>query len=249
MDEQGTALNDAEIAPSLDRALGLWGSHSSWFGLHGHLWMGPLASVQSQTELRQKFASASAFVERSDVRLPIGARASAIYSIAHRMGTWERKYRHYKLAATLASRVVGEDGNGAHGALLIRGHSYIRMAMLGRPWLLWSAKADFSNAVQLREAAGATDANVGEAKVALGLSLILTGRRSSGVEMLQNGVSLMRGNTTPSGLSFLANGLRKLEQGARFAGRRDLEEEARHEREELAVAIEAMDQTRSLDLG
>src|SRR5690606_18073311 len=41
-------LADAAVLPLWDRALGLWASQASWIGLHGHLWMGPLAAINTQ---------------------------------------------------------------------------------------------------------------------------------------------------------------------------------------------------------
>ena len=35
MDEHGRAMHDPTLAPLLDRALGLWATKASWFGLHG----------------------------------------------------------------------------------------------------------------------------------------------------------------------------------------------------------------------
>jgi hypothetical protein len=247
MDASGTTLADPSLAPLWDRAFGLWGTSASWFGLHGHLWMGPLAAVQSQTELRRAFAGEGAFCEATDVREPLGSRASALYSIAQRMHSWRRKLRHFRLAAALATQAVERaPGAGQAGALLIRGHASMQMAQLGCAWKLWSAVSDFDRALKQREKSGASAGSVGEAKVALGGSLVRTGRWRKGLALMQEGVAQMRGNETAGGLAFLARSLRSLERGARIARRKDIAEDAHHERLHVAANVEAMDQARAL---
>jgi Domain of unknown function (DUF4062) len=244
MDRTESTLADPSIAPLWDRAFGMWASNASWFGLHGHLWMGPLASVQSQIRLRRKFAAEPAFRESTEVREPLGARASAIYSIAQRMHSWSRKLRHYRLSAALATQAISRDQDAPQGALSIRGHASMQMAQLGLPWKLWQAVADFKQSLQLREKLAASPASIGEAQADLGLALMLTGRRRAGLVLLREGVGLMRTDGSANGLAFLARGLRKLERGARLAGRGDIAEAARLERLQVAAKIEAMDQTR-----
>jgi hypothetical protein len=243
MDDAESTLADPSLAPLWDRAFGLWGAHASWLGLHGHLWMGPLASVQSQIDLRRKFGAEPAFRAATDVREPLGARASALYSIAERMHTRWRKLRHYRLVAALATQAIERDQDARQGARLIRGYASLQMARLGCAWNLWDAVSDFKLALEQREKSVAPAASVGEAKVALGLSLVPL-RRSTGLALLQEGVALMRSDQSASGVAFLARGLRSLERGARFAFRRDIAGAAREERLRLAVDVEALDQIR-----
>jgi hypothetical protein len=244
MDKDDCALADPTLAHLWDRAWGLWSTHASWFGLHGHLWMGPLASVQSQIDLRRKFAADSAFRAAVDVREPVGARASALYSVAQCMYSRRERLRQFRMAGALATQAIEHDQNAAHGALSIRGHVFMQMAGLGHVWKLWEAEADFRHALKLHEQSGAQGAKVGAAMVDLGICLVLTGRRRSGLAQLQEGVTLMRSDESVNGKAFLARGLRNLERGARFAWQRGIAESAREERLSLAEQIEAMDQTR-----
>ena len=244
MDDAESTLADPSLAPLWDQAFGLWGSNASWFGLHGHLWMGPLASVQSQIELRRKFAAEPSFHEATDVREPLGARASALYSIAGRTHSRLRKLRHYRLAAALATQAIERDQDAHQGVLLIRGHTSMQIAKLGQFWKMWDADTDFRLALELREKSGVSAASVGEAKVDLGQCLVLTGRWPAGLALMREGVTLMRSDDSANGMAFLARGLRKLEQGARIAGRVDIANEAREERMRLATEVEAMDQIR-----
>ena len=74
--------------------------------------------------------------------------------------------------------------------------------------------------------------------------MVLTGRWPAGLALMREGVTLMRSDDSANGMAFLARGLRKLEQGARIAGRVDIANEAREERMRLATEVEAMDQIR-----
>jgi hypothetical protein len=244
MDQSESTLIDPSLAPLWDRTFGLWARSASWFGLHGHLWMGPLACVQSQILLRRKFAAEPKFHEAAEIREPLGARASALYSVAQRMHYWWQKVRHYRLAAALATQAIERDGDGGRGALLIRGYASMQMAQLGYVWQLWGAVDDFRKALELGEKSGASSASVGEAKVALGLSLVLSGRPRTGLGLLEEGVRLMRGDESASGLASLARALRSLERGGSWAGRRDIVETAREERLKIAASVEALDQMR-----
>lgn len=244
MDKDGRTLADPALALLWDRALGMWASHASWFGLHGHLWMGPLASVQSQIVLRRKFAGDAVFQSANDVREPTGARASALYSIAQRMYTWRQKVRQFRMAQALATQAIVQNPGESQGALSIRGHAAMQLARLGYVWKLWEAETDFREGLRLRERTGASAASIGEAEVDLGLCLASSGRARSGLELLQGGVARMRSGNSGNSRAFLARALRSLERGARFARRRDIADAANKERQQLAAEIEAMDQMR-----
>jgi hypothetical protein len=245
MDDAEETLNDPSIAPLWDRAFGLWASNASWFGLHGHLWMSPLAAVQSQITLRRRFATEPAFHNATQVREPLGARASALYSIAQRVHSRPRKLRHYQQVASLATQAIELDANARQGSLSIRGHASMQMAGLGFLWKLWDAADDFKQSLKLRESSGESAASVGEAKVDLGLCSILLGRWRTGIALQQEGVTLMRNNDSPNGKAFLARGLRSLELGARIIRRKDIVAAAWEERLRLAAEIEAIDQIRA----
>lgn len=240
---EGDGVSDPLRASLWDRAFGLWGSHASWFGLHGHLWMGPLASVQSQIGLRRQFASAREFRSSVDAREPTGARASALYSVAQRMGTWRQRVRHFRMAAALATSVIDANPDRCEGALSIRGRTSLQLARLGYVWRLWDAERDFRRSLAQSEQAGSTGSS-SQAMLDLGLCLVFTGRGSAGLPLLQQAVFQMRGDDSATGRAFLARGLRNLERGAWFARRRQIADAARAERLALAADIQAMDQTR-----
>ncbi len=237
---------DPHIAALWDRAFGLWAGKASWFGLHGHTWMGPLAAVNSQIDLRKRMRADPRFSTHHDLREPTGARASALYSIAQRMQTRARKLFHYRQVVALACEAIEHDPTGREGARSIRAHALVQMARLGHVWKIWEAKADFERSLSIREAKGASEASIGEAKADLGLLLVQIRQRRRGLALVEEGVAQMRSNTSVDGKAFLARGLRKLALAAQQAGRRDLELAARDELSAVSNEVEAIDQLRGL---
>ncbi len=237
-----------EVAMLWDRALGLWAGKASWFGLHGHTVMGPYAALNTQTRLRTTFASVPAFRDGRDVREPLGARASALHSIAQTVETWERKLFHFDQAILAATQAMQRDTNATQGILSIRGLALLRSGLLARPWRFWDGERDLAESLKIRERAGLTPASIGEAMVDHGFARILTGRIFAGFAEMRSGVELLRTDSSANGLAFLARGLRKLEQGAWLTGRRRAARRAYAERMSLASRIEAMDQARDVRL-
>jgi hypothetical protein len=228
-----------------DRALGLWAAKASWFGLHGHVWMGPLAAVNTQAALR-RHQRGNLPSDDPAVREPMGARASAVYSIARHARTRNRKVFHFRQATSLASQALHLDRSGQQGVLAIRGNASLQLGTLGYAWMLWDAVADFESALRLREDAGASAASIGEMQVDLGLCYVLTGRGKRGLALMQHGIAGLRTNTTANGLAFLARGLRKLDVAARVLLKPALSREARAEIAMITEKTEAMDQARDL---
>lgn len=245
LDSSGATLRDPATAQLWDRALALWGAKASWFGLHGHLWMGPLAAVNSQSKLRRDLSGEPAFASAAGAREPLGARASAIYSIAQRMRSRERKLYHYWQAAELAAQAMAADDGARQGALSIRGHALMRIGLLGEVWRLWEAADDLEQSLALRQRGGGSTLGIGESMADLGFALVITGRIGRGMSLLQEGVAVMRANAgTADSQAFLARGLRKLERAARLLHRRRLAAAALAERLAISSSIEALDQTR-----
>lgn len=244
MDQSGKSISDPLIAPLWDKALGLWASNASWFGLHGHVWMGPLAAVNLQGNVRLNLGKEPEFFNNNDVREPLGARASAIYSIAQRMHTRERKIYHFRQTIKLAEKAIKRDTNAQQGALSIRGHASMKIGSLGYLSKFWEAEKDFRLSLTLREKSGSSPASIGEAMADLGLCMIFTGHPIKGLSCLQDGIELMRTSNTANGKAFLARGLRKLEHGARLTFRKKIANAAHVERIEVTKEIEAFDQRR-----
>jgi len=243
-DGEGAHSGDPQLASLWDRALGLWARHASWFGLHGHTWMGPLAAINSQVALRRRMAREPHFHTDPQLRAPFSSRASALYSIAQRMRTRRRKLFHYRQVMKLTSEAMQLDAQERSAAMSVRAHALVQMARLGQFWKVWEAKVEFEHVLRLRQTTGASESSIGEVKADLGLVLVHVGQRSKGFGLLQEGVALLRTERSPSGQAALALGLRKLALAAQHAGRRELERAARNELAAIAEQVEAIDQLR-----
>jgi hypothetical protein len=240
MHEGEAAWRDPDLAPLWDEALGLWAAKASWFGLHGHIVLGPLAALNLQLAVRRGRPAGLG----APVREPHGARASAIYSIAGVVGSPFRKAYHYKQALIAADRALSIDPAARQGTLSIKGHVLMRRAMLGYVPEIFPAVAALEESLAIRVRSSASAAAVGEAMADLGFCLILALQPFRGVDLLKEGVALLRQDPSPSGLSFLARGLRKLEQGQRLTLQLSAARETHAEREAIARAINAFDQVR-----
>jgi hypothetical protein len=207
--------------------------------------MGPLAAVNTQAVLRARQRQGTV-VDDPSIREPMGARASALYSIAQRVRTLERKLFHFRQVGILASEAMKLDVDARQGVLAIRGNVSLAMGKFGMVWRVWDAAEDFGLALQLRERAGASLASIGEMQVDLGLCYVLTGRGRRGLALMREGVEGLRTNTSTNGRSFLARGLRKLDLAARVMMKPALSRSARAEIAVIAAETEALDQARDL---
>lgn len=244
MNEEDARLDDARIAGLWDQALGLWAAKTSWFGLHGHIWMGPLAAVNTQSAMRAQ--RRVHLVDDPAIREPKGARASAIYSIAQKVRGIERKLFHFRQTIILATDAADLDRNAQQGVLAIRGNANLAMFKLGLAWRVWDAAEDFRVALALRERSGASAASVGEMQVDLGLCHVLTGRGRKGLDLIKTGIDGLRSNATANGRSFLARGLRKQRFAARVMLRPALARASAAEIARITQEVEALDQARDL---
>jgi hypothetical protein len=78
----------------------------------------------------------------------------------------------------------------------------------------------------------------------LGFCLVLSMRPLEGLPLLRQGVSHLRQDSSPDGLSFLSRGLRKLEQAYRLTLHCKRAADAHAERQQISAALEAFDQLR-----
>jgi hypothetical protein len=206
---------------SLDR----WSSAASWFGLHAHLGVSPLITHADRARL--------ILTNRSlKISVPYGPMASARYSIARRETPGIRRWREMNrvIADSRRSIDLGDWDNA--GAFAIMGHA---MIYNGR---LWSAADSFERGLALRERER-IPARIGEGKCDLGFARFLTGRISSGIEMMEEGIGLLE---SADALGFYLKSMKKLEFAYRLTRRRDEALEARRRRTERAMKEEFFDQ-------
>ena len=207
-------------------------STAAWLGLHGPLNVGVSAAYQTQNELRRVGAL-------KDNAFPYGAFASESYSMGlnHREPAWQR-FR-FRVAERLATRHAELNPDHPSGALAIRGSARLRLARLGRPWLVWSALADFRRSYKLRVRRGANNSVLGEALVNWGLaefavSRILRYKRSGALDRVRDGVSHLESDVSAARAGFVVSAKRKFADALTEAGQ--LDEARQQAAEATAVA-------------
>ena len=180
-----------EYLPHWDRALGTWSSAAAWYGLHGHLYVGRLAAVNSLLSIRARLPGAVA--EATDERRfhgGKGARASEYYSMAKLMRTAREQSKYYQLAELDIEDALRSGVDRPAGYLTIRGHIRLRQK---NPRL---ALADFEEARRLQEGNGG--ASVAESLADVGLAHLHLGKLRQAIPLLRESVDRFEaeGNVT-----------------------------------------------------
>jgi hypothetical protein len=162
-----TRLN--ELLPLWDRVLGDWAAAASWHGWHGHLLAGTIAPISSQRLIRAQRPS-TADHRSDDMLQPDGPFASAYYSVANLSSKFKRA--SLRRALDYVNRALRTSPK-PDSLLAIRGCIRLRMGL--QPL----AALDFSRMLRLREKAGATDLEIADAEMHLGLAwaFLPSGRR------------------------------------------------------------------------
>lgn len=184
--------------PLWDRVLGRWASASSWYGLHGHLFLGRLAAVNALLEIRSSgFAGEQGPLA---IQGTYGALASEYHSIAKHT-SWRVKRRLLRRGVELVDLALQKEQADASGLLNIRGS--LQLAL----WNGGEAIRDYQQALDIRRERGEGPAGIGECEVELGMACLRAGRLRQAERLLETGVERLR-CTKPSG--FTVRALRKL---------------------------------------
>lgn len=175
-----------------DRSLSRWTSVGAWFGLHGHPYMGCLASLGSQSAIRNL---------SGDIRdVPHGPLASEYYSIASKIS--ERALKQRILAVSRKHVDVQFDVKPTSGVYALRGS--IKWAQGDREGSI----EDYFRVLELREGdEHAGPGQVGEAMTELGFALLRSGQRGRGLSYLERGTEKLKAEP-PNG--FQVRAIRKL---------------------------------------
>jgi hypothetical protein len=118
-----------EYLPLWESALGKWSSASAWYGLHGHFFLGRLASVNTLSTIRMRMPTEMATkLGPPSIFSSAGAAASEYYSIAKLVPSpWQRygllRKALWNCDAALSSDTISDPS----GLLDIRGHVKLRL--------------------------------------------------------------------------------------------------------------------------
>jgi hypothetical protein len=224
-------VGDQKASELWDDILGAWAGAASWYGLHAHMHLGAVAAATGLWHLRQQNSGRFGH----DKELPVGAVASANYSLIQRIPSGPIRYlaflslrrfmdRHLRLAPS-----IGDN-------LFIRGSIELR---LGNPF---AALADFREGLRILESRQVPLHKIGDAMVHVAVPLALIGRRKQARVLIDEGLGHMRGRV-PAGP--LLRALRKAIQVEAYAvGGRERIKRFRQEVRQLEKNDGYLDQTR-----
>lgn len=174
-----------EYLPLWNEALGAWTSAAAWYGLHGHLYAGRLAGVNSLLKIRAAMDWKSAKHGASHyIHGTKGGRASEYYSMAKLMPTKVQRDEYLGLALTDLDDALRFVSGDVSGYLAIRGHVYRQQGRLAE------ALKDFEDTRRLREWRG-DDGGVGEALADLGLIHLRLGNTREARSLLRKGTEML----------------------------------------------------------
>jgi Flp pilus assembly protein TadD len=148
----------SEYLPLWNTALGAWSSAAAWLSLHGHLYAGRLAAVNSLLRIRESMNPRELAEDLPRyIQGTKGARGSEYYSMAKLMRTKAEREHYLRLARSDVEQGLAAQTDGdVSGYLAILGHIDVAQ---GR---LTDATAIFSRMRELREERG-DPGGIGEA--------------------------------------------------------------------------------------
>lgn len=181
-----TETTDMEVLTLWDKALSRWASASAWYGLHGHVYVGRLAAVNTLLDLRERAGMTASRSPAEHIQGTRGAIASEYYSIAKMVPS--RRDKEVLLQKALVELGIALEARPSDpsGFLAIRGS--VHLALGDRD----SAISDYQSVLRLREAADNPDpAGIGEAQSELGYAYLRRGRLKEARRYLEEGVALL----------------------------------------------------------
>ncbi|MCP4548493.1 MAG: hypothetical protein GY835_18715 [bacterium] len=219
-----------DYLPHWSTLLGRWTRTSSWFGLHGHFLLGPLASLNSLGEVRDELRNSGKHYPGEPLSPPSGALATEYYSIAKRLPFGSDRRKYFTKAREKVEEALDEDPGARDGLLAIRGSIYLRQ------WQINSAVKDYNEVVKLRKRKG--DASLGEALAELGFAYVRQGRVLKGRQIIEDAVTKF----PPGNSGFLIRAKKKLAVACALSGCPRRAWELRSEARRLAEESGALDQ-------
>ncbi len=210
-----------------------WNGAASWGGLIAHIFGGVFASLGSLDLIRGRLRNQSSLDLPEEVtKKPLGALASAHYSLSKRMLTKVQKLEQLDLALRFSHETILDQGEKEIGIYSVRGSVLVA---LHRPF---AAVSDFRRVVDGYESQATEAGRLGMAYVDLGSALFLSGRIFKGEDLLSKGVRLL--STKEDGS--LVRGWRRLAKLYKLTGRWWKANEYNDKARELALRLGMFDQ-------
>jgi hypothetical protein len=177
-----------EYLPLWEHALGKWSAASAWYGLHGHFFLGRLASVNTLSTIRMRMPARM----QTELGPPLifrnaGAAASEYYSIAKLVpSTWQRHLLFRKALWNCNAALGNASVSDLSGLLDIRGHVKLHMFNpLG-------GLRDLKRALAIRRDQGQSAAHIGESEVHLGRAYVHCRLFGKAERLLEGGLAKLK---------------------------------------------------------
>jgi hypothetical protein len=225
---------DAHANALWEELLSSWISAGSWYGLHGHLYLGTVAAATGLWHLR-----AARHNDRNDRRgMPVGSIVSTNYSLIQRIPSAPIQYLAFRSLCRFIDRHMHVSDSGPQ-ILLIRGSINLRI------WNPLGAASDFREALRVLEAKSAPPHEIADAKTHLALPLAFLGQRRQARKLIDEGLAEMRHTSEPG---FMLRALRKAIQIEKLPfGDQDRAAQFKHEAEQIGNAEGYLDQSRHFE--
>lgn len=219
-----------KFVPLWEGVLGMWVSAASWGGLHGHLYLGCLAGLNSLAEIRARFPNRNSLISQEQHTASTrSALASEYYSIAKRLPSRIWRGRAYDRALLHCEAALQDWEGERSGVQAIRGHIYLRTGRVNH------AIQDFRAALRIRTEAGENCGRIGDAQTALGVALLRGGRIFSAGRYLEEGLHNLRQSDETG---FLIQGLRRASEFYKVTLRKEKAKDAAIEAYKIAKTQE-----------
>jgi hypothetical protein len=220
------------------RALELWNSSAAWYGLHGAHPMGCLAALNELTHVRTELKSAD---------LPMGARASAYYSIGAKVRSKWAARRFFRQSFALSRAKLAQQPDDPSELLQMTASAHAQLARLGQPWRYALALRDFRKSLDWRSSHGAPQESIGEAMNAYAFALSKQPwRRKEALALAAEGSAMIRDSAGGLASGFYFRSERKRAEMLGRAGHLDEAIVVAAAARELAANAQAFDQARPL---
>lgn len=178
--------SDPIILHAWDKVLGAWASAASWYGLHAHIHVGCVAACTTHWRLRQIMRAG--LPGNKDIEIPVGALASANYSLIKRLPLLIRIGAFRKLIKFMDENI--SQAQYTSGLLAIRGSINIQLL---NPF---AAYRDFELGLRKLEEQGGSPLRVADAKIHLAVASGMLFRRSEARALIDDGLREMRGKVS-----------------------------------------------------
>lgn len=194
-----TSSTSKEFMSLWGEVLSKWASAASWYGLHGHPFLGRLAATNTLLDLKKNNPSVSDAA--SLIKVSRGDLASEYFSIGRMAKSWRYKRALYNKALSNVDNALAEQHSDPYILRSIRANILLSLGHV------YAAVKDSELALQLLKEANEDLGRIGEAETDLGFAYFFIGRKKKAQSFLENGIEKLRNSDR---VTFTAKAMKKL---------------------------------------